>query len=648
LAVSAVVACGVGAGGASADGDDGDGVQSGAWTQHSRTHREGRKNITVVYGDTVNYRNAHGDWQSIDDTLVGSSSPGYAFENKADGYKLRIPADLATSAVQLDLGQASIGFALRGARGHGSAHGSTANFAGALSQTDVSYTATSRGAHELLTLASLKAPSSFTYDLQLRGGLSAQQIGPRAIAFVKDGKAVAYFVAPSMYDSAGARSSGIAVSLNGESVTVTPDRSWLTSPDRVWPVTIDPDVFTFTGANQDTYIASGSPDTYFGGDPLLRVGYDGTQAIRGLLNFQLNAAIPAGAKIDSAQLALYLESQSTAASAPVSVYNVVARWSSATWNQYDWDYQARAPLPWNTRGGDIDASLVATAIPGTIGSSTNWDVTQLVQKQVSGLVPPYGFLMKQQDESTNQVLGFNSSWSSNGKPVPTLTVTWESSTPAGQPAVTLIGGNGVGFGSAPVGSSTPTQEVGVSNSGSAPLTVSSLVITGANSADFAVKSSTCTSGAVQPGATCTITLSATPGAAGNRSATLVITDNAPNSPQNVALTVTGTAPANATVEPSSLAFGTVRVGTTSATQTVTVTSTGGAVLSISGVSRSGSNARDFSIVSNTCSGAQLSQGQSCTVGVRARPRARGPRNAMLRISDNVVGGQAVPLTVTGS
>jgi hypothetical protein len=443
MVASAVVAFGVAAGGASADGDDaqsGARTQRGAWTEHSRTHREGRKNVTVVYGDTVNYRDAHGGWQPIDDTLVASSTPGYAFENKADGYKLRIPGDLATSPVQLDLGQASIGFALRGARGYGLAHGSTAKFVGALSQTDVSYTATSRGAHELLTLASVRAPSSFTYDLQLRGGLSAQQIGPRAVAFVKDGKAVSYFVAPSMYDSAGARSNRIAVALNGDSVTVTPDRSWLASPDRSWPVTVDPDVYTLSGANQDTYIESGSPDTYFGGDPLLRVGYDGTQAIRGLLNFQLDATIPAGATIDSAQLALYLASQSTAAAAPVDVYNVVVRWSSATWNQYDWDYQARAPLPWNTRGGDIDASLVASATPGTTGSSTSWDVTQLVQKQVSGLVPPYGFLLRQQTEATNQVLGFNSTWSYDGKPVPTLTITWESGATADQPADADAGG----------------------------------------------------------------------------------------------------------------------------------------------------------------------------------------------------------------
>ena len=131
------------------------------------------------------------------------------------------------------------------------------------------------------------------------------------------------------------------------------------------------------------------------------------------------------------------------------------------------------------------------------------------------------------------------------------------------------------FGSAPVGTSTPTQGLDVTNSGDAPLAVSGLTVAGADAASFAVVGSTCLNGPLAPGASCSITLDATPRAVGNLSATLQIADNAPNSPQQVPLSVTGTAPPAASVSPSSLAFGSVRVGTTSGARSVTVTSTGG-------------------------------------------------------------------------
>lgn len=645
-ALLAAVACAAAASTMPAAADDGRDNQQG-WSERSRTHREGRKNVTVVYGSAVNYRDGSGRWQPIDDTLVRSSAKGYEYENRADAHTLRFPADLGAAPVQLDLGKATIGFALRGARGAAAVSGSTARYEKALPGVDVSYRVTSRGAHELLTLADASAQQIFTYDLRLADGVTAQQLGPRAVAFVVGGEAVSYFVAPAMYDAAGARSSALTVALRGDTVVVTPDRGWITSAARAWPVTIDPDVLTLIGANQDTYIQSGSPDTYFGGDPLLRVGYDGAQKIRGLLNFQVASNLPSGAAVDDARLALYLEAATTAPATPVSAYSVVARWGSATWNQFDWDYQLRQPRLWSVPGGDVDASAVATATPA-VGTSTTWDVTQLVQRQVSGLVAPNGFLLKQDTEATAQVYGFTSTWSYGGHPIPTLTVTWHSASAAG-PAASLVGGNSVDFGSAPVGTAAPTQQIGVQNAGGAPLTVRSLTIAGPQAGDFGVASTTCTSAPVQPGSTCWITLSAVPGGAGNRSGTLAIASDAPNSPHNVALAVTGLAPASATVSPAGLSFGSVRIGSTGATQWVTVRNGGSTDLSITGVSRVGAQAADFLVPSDGCSGKRLASGQSCTVGVRARPRARGSRSATLWIASNASGGgNSVSLAVTGS
>jgi hypothetical protein len=70
------------------------------------------------------------------------------------------------------------------------------------------------------------------------------------------------------------------------------------------------------------------------------------------------------------------------------------------------------------------------------------------------------------------------------------------------------------------------------------LGVTSLAITGANASDFAEMADTCGS-SVAAGGTCTIGVTFTPSAVGQRAATLGITDNASGSPQTVNLSGTG-------------------------------------------------------------------------------------------------------------
>jgi RHS repeat-associated protein len=64
-----------------------------------------------LYTGSVNYQDAKGDWQPIDDTLVASSQPGYAVENKANAYKVYLPADLSQKAVQISIGDQWLDFA---------------------------------------------------------------------------------------------------------------------------------------------------------------------------------------------------------------------------------------------------------------------------------------------------------------------------------------------------------------------------------------------------------------------------------------------------------------------------------------------------------------------------------------------------------
>ncbi len=207
------------------------------------------------------------------------------------------------------------------------------------------------------------------------------------------------------------------------------------------------------------------------------------------------------------------------------------------------------------------------------------------------------------------------------------------------------------FASQTVGTTSAAQSTRLTNTGSAPLTIGSIGVAGANPGDFA-QTNTCPLGAatLDAGATCTISVTFTPNAAGARSGTVAIDDDAAGSPQTVSLDGDGVEAAPAvTLTPSSLSFGSQPVGTTSVAQMTTLTNSGTAPLTIDLVSVTGANAGDFS-QTNTCpvTPLTLAAGATCTISVKFTPGAAGPRSASITISDDAAGGpHAVPLTGSG-
>lgn len=110
--------------------------------------------------------------------------------------------------------------------------------------------------------------------------------------------------------------------------------------------------------------------------------------------------------------------------------------------------------------------------------------------------------------------------------------------PATAPAVSLSPSS-VTFGSQELGTTSAPQTVTLTNTGTASLFVSSTNWTGL---DFLVPSDTnlCLGMSIAPGASCTIGISFAPGTTGTRTATMSVIDNAPSSPQVIAMTGTGT------------------------------------------------------------------------------------------------------------
>jgi hypothetical protein len=96
------------------------------------------------------------------------------------------------------------------------------------------------------------------------------------------------------------------------------------------------------------------------------------------------------------------------------------------------------------------------------------------------------------------------------------------------------------FGNVPLGTTTATRTVTLTNTGSAAMNISEITLEGTNPGDFVGLSETCTAlGSLGPDESCSAQIAFRPTATGSRTATLTIDDTAPGSPHRVHLYGTG-------------------------------------------------------------------------------------------------------------
>jgi hypothetical protein len=218
---------------------------------------------------------------------------------------------------------------------------------------------------------------------------------------------------------------------------------------------------------------------------------------------------------------------------------------------------------------------------------------------------------------------------------------------AAAPAVALATTT-LNFGTVNVGGSTSQPPVQLKNTGSAALSIAGIGITGPNAGDFA-ETSTCplvSNGTLAAGASCTISATFQPTAAGSRTASILISDNANPSQQTIALSGTG-ATASVSLTPTNLTFATQNEGPPSAAQNATLKNTGASPVTISAISLAGANPSDFAQTNNCpmAPSATLNAGGICTISVTFQPIQSGPLSAVLSVADD---STPSPQTVTVS
>jgi hypothetical protein len=202
------------------------------------------------------------------------------------------------------------------------------------------------------------------------------------------------------------------------------------------------------------------------------------------------------------------------------------------------------------------------------------------------------------------------------------------------------------FGTATMGIASNAVPVVVTNSGTSTITVSTVTVTGADAADFSAPNN-CVP-AIAAGKTCTINLSFNPTGGGTRTAAIQIADNAPNSPQSIAVSGSAVA-AQIGVSPASFGFGGQLANTASAPETFTVTNTATAPAMLSVTSASVTDSTDFQ-VTNGC-GKPVAAGATCTISVAFDPGTSTQstsRTGTLVIASNSATNAQSSVKLTGS
>ena len=210
--------------------------------------------------------------------------------------------------------------------------------------------------------------------------------------------------------------------------------------------------------------------------------------------------------------------------------------------------------------------------------------------------------------------------------------------PAPAPAI-QVNPTSISFGNVVVGSNC-SQSLIISNTGNATLTITQLNVTGAT---FSASGYTLPL-SINAGQQTAITVAFLPTGVGAVSGSVSIVSNAPTSPTSVGLSGSGIA-ATLTVgiNPTSLSFGNVLTGTTSATQNVTITNTGNSNVTISQITVSGA----AYTVTGGGTPVTLTPSQNLVLGVQFSPASTASVAGTISIVSNAMGSPAT-ITLSGT
>jgi len=202
------------------------------------------------------------------------------------------------------------------------------------------------------------------------------------------------------------------------------------------------------------------------------------------------------------------------------------------------------------------------------------------------------------------------------------------------------------FGSVAAGGTSIPQALTLANEGNASITLQAASF---SSPGFAA--SGCGAGTVLgPGQACDLALTFTPSTVAAYASTLSIPVAGEAQPYRVSLVGTGSASTGPSpaLSPTTAAFASQTVGTTSAAKTLTVSNAGSGIVTLNGLTMGGANPGDFTRAGTCSLGTSLGAGTTCSITFTFTPSATGARSATLTVSTDAGALPVATLSGTGA
>jgi len=294
---------------------------------------------------------------------------------------------------------------------------SSVSYAGVKDDVDINYYIYGQRLKEDIVLHNVPTTFSYSFNFTFTGLQAALQPDNSVLFSDDDEQPVFWVEAPYMADSREGYSRDITVVLTptatGCTYTLQPSREWLESPDRVYPVIIDPSVKTERNASyiHDNGVQQSDPTTnyitsdriYVGSGPNSTAGYMYIKFTQWPSNDNLSSASITSAKLN---LNYYPQaSWQTGNNITINVYKVTSAWNTNT-------------LTWNNKPGVSGSRIGHAEIDDARGKTSGTDsytVTSWVKAHYKNPSADYGIRLQPSSvkSSINRVCYVSSDYYAN-------------------------------------------------------------------------------------------------------------------------------------------------------------------------------------------------------------------------------------------
>ncbi len=371
----------------------------------------------AVYAESVHYR-SDGEWKEIDNSLIDggetlhtSGESGFYASFRKDAYtgalvgisyedvKLSWTVQVVgkngiVTGLSKDTEAAQVRASDPGAEAYAAKNVTSAvkyskafDTAGSI---DLRYTVSQHKVEEDIILNRFSDFSAIRFVYYCGDDLTGVLKDDNRISFIDGNGEIKFNVAaPYMYDSRGETTNSFKIGIKNEggicTVTVYPDSEWLASPDRAYPVVIDPSVTTSQYASNyyDTYVHEIEDAGDHVNETSMRVGVYSSQINRALIKIKSYPSVPTTATVVYASLRLRLVTGTSTGC------NMTLKRCRTSWDESTVCY-SNQPI----------ASNIQSNVPcDFINQKVEFDITSYFNSYRSGNLSNYGFVVTYTNEA---------------------------------------------------------------------------------------------------------------------------------------------------------------------------------------------------------------------------------------------------------